>query len=719
MKTIILKSSAFALLLAIIISLLIAYLTLPTMPNEEGFLNKAQQYNVEVMRDAYGIPHIYGQKDVDTAFGLGYVQSEDDFATLQSMILATRGMLSAEIGAKAAETDFVVNFMGVWDTVNAQYDSQVPDKIKNIAQAYADGINLYAAENIDEVSTYLLPVTAKDVIAGFTFKTPMFYGFDKTLANLVNPDSPIDLAPIQENSALIWQTKHALPIGSQGIGIAPHRAAEGLTHLLINSHQPLTGPVAWYEARLHSEEGWNMVGSTFPGSPVIIHGHNNHLGWANTVNKPDLVDIYKMTINPDNENQYLLDGEWKTFTTKTAKILVKLLGPIRWTFEKEIKISDHGPVMETEQGAFAMRWAGMNEVRTLESMFATNKATNIKEFEDALKLNAMPSINFVYADNEGNVAHYYNAKFPKRINGWEWDKVLPGDRSELIWHDFLDFSFMPKTVNPQSGMVYNANNPPWMASDGNDEPRLKDFPETMGIETFVTNRALQIEEKLKDHEQISLTQLKAVKYDLAYHPNSNQISYFSKWLNQQNVSAFSELEQQAFAALQKWNLSTHMSNRQAALAVLTIKPVQKARGDEISMPQITEAFKIAVAQLVEYHGTFDVPYGDVFRLKRGERNLPISGGPDILRAVYGQEMDDSGQIENIAGDGFMMFVSWDKDGLVSSEAIHQYGSATLDSSSPHYGDQMQMFVDHEERTVPFKREDLERQLTRRYQPGKH
>lgn len=689
------------------------------MPNMQKFVEKAQYYNVEVLRDTYGIPHIYGQKDVDTAFGLGYVQSEDDFATVQSMILATRGMLSAEIGTKAAQTDFVVQFMGVWDTVDTQYDSQVPDKIKDIAQAYADGINLYAAEHQSEVSTYLLPVKAKDVIAGFTFKTPMFYGFDKILADLVNPDSPIDLAPTQVDSALIWQGNHALPIGSQGIGIAPNRSADGLTHLLINSHQPLTGPVAWYEARLHSEEGWNMVGSTFPGSPVIIHGHNNHLGWANTVNKPDLVDIYKMTINPNNENQYLLDGEWKTFNTKTAKILVKLLGPIRWTFEKDIKISEHGPVMETEKGAYAMRWAGMNEVRTLEFMFATNKATNIKEFEDALKLNAMPSINFVYADREGNVAHYYNAKFPKRIKGWQWDKVLPGDRSELIWHDFLDFSFMPKTVKPQSGLVYNANNPPWMATDGNDDPRLNDFPESMGIETFVTNRALQIEEELKDHDQISLSQLKAVKYDLAYHPNSNQMTYFSKWLNQQDLSDFSELERQALSALQKWDLTTHWSNTQAALAVMTIAPVQKARGNIVEMAQITEAFKDSVALLVKYHGTFNVPYGDVFRLKRADKNLPISGGPDILRAVYGREMDEKGQIENIAGDGFMMFVSWDKNGVVNSEAIHQYGSATLDSNSPHYADQMQMFVDHKERVVPFNRMELETQVTRRYRPGKN
>ncbi len=715
MKYISLKSTGYALAFVIAFVFSIAYLGLPSAPDSRAYLANAGNYDVEVIRDALGIPHIYGKKDVDTAFGLGYVQSEDDFQTLQSMLLATRGTLAAEIGSKAAETDFVVQFMGVWDTVNANYDEQVPEKIKQIAQAYADGVNLYAAQTSGHVSRYLLPVTAKDIIAGFTFKTPMFYGFDKILGNLVNPANPHEFSSSQ--NALIWQPAKALPIGSQGIAVAPHRSQDGLTHLLINSHQPLTGPVAWYEARLHSEEGWNMVGSTFPGSPVIIHGHNDHLGWANTVNKPDLVDIYQLIINPENKNQYFLDGAWKTFKSKTARMTVKLFGPLRWTFKKEIKISEHGPVMETEEGSFAMRWSGMNEVRTLEFMFAANKATNKKQFEDALKLNAMPSINFVYADRVGNVAHYYNAKFPKRIDGWQWEKILPGDRSDLIWNEFHDFSNMPKTVNPISGLVYNANNTPWIATDGDDDAREDQYPQSMGIETYVTNRVLQIEEKLKGVELISTQLFKEVKYDLSYHPESYQIISLQAWLAQQENEGLSQVELDALDALRNWDLSTKKSNPDAALAVMTLDPVQKASGKPVDMQVITQVFKESVAKLVQYHGTYKVPYGDVYRLKRGDKNLAISGGPDILRAIYGKEMDNKGQIENIAGDGFMMFVSWDKNGVVRSEAIHQYGSATMDKSSVHYSDQMQMFVDHQERSVLFERAELEKQAERKYRPG--
>ena len=713
----ILKPLFKLLALVTVASFTVGYFALPSLPPLKPLLNKAFEYDVDIIRDTWGIPHIYGKQDVDTAFGLGYAQSEDDFETLQPVLLATRGTLASELGPKAAKTDFVVQFMGVWDTVNKHYDKKVPQKIKGIAQAYADGVNLYAAQNPHIVSRYFLPATAKDIIAGFTFKTPMFYGFDKELGNLVNSDEPHELAKTADN-AMLWQPSEQLPIGSQGIAIAPHRSDDGLTHLLVNSHQPLTGPVAWYEARLHSEEGWNMVGSTFPGSPVIIHGHNENLGWANTVNKPDLVDFYKMEINPQNSNEYLLDGQWQTFETKIAKMRVKLLGPIHWTFEKEIKISQHGPVMETDHGLYAARWAGMDNVGTLESMFATNKATNQAEFEAALKLNAMPSINFVYADKDGNIAHYYNAMFPDRIDGWQWDKILPGDNSELIWQGYHDFSMMPKTVNPVSGLVYNANNPPFMATDGDDDAQATDYPASMGIETFVTNRAHQIEGLLKDTQHISKKQLRALKYDVSYHKNSNQIQHLMQWFEASSMDQFSEVEQQAFNHLKEWNFSTHMDNKQAALAVMTLDPVQKARGKPIAMDDITQAFKLGVSQLIEFHGKVNVPYGEVVRLIHGDKNLAISGGPDTMRAVYGKELNDDGQAMNKAGDGFLMFVSWDRDGLVASDAIHQFGSATLDESSPHYNDQMEMFVNHQERKVLFNREDLEKHVERRYKPGK-
>lgn len=693
----------------------VAVLTLPNSPSKTLIEKTALQYDVEIIRDALGIPHIYGQSNADTAFGLGYAQSEDDFATLQTVVLATRGTLAAENGYKAAKTDFVVQFMGVWDTVNRRYESDVPAHIKALAQAYADGVNLYAAQNPDEVSDFLLPVTAKDLIAGFTFKTPMFYGFDDQLGKLVNADEPLALAK-QNKNALLVQPQESLPLGSQGIAIAPKRSADNATHLLVNSHQPLTGPVAWYEARLHSEEGWNVVGSTFPGAPVIIHGHNQDIGWSNTVNKPDLVDFYKLKVNPDNEYQYWLDGRWQDFETKQAQITIKVWGPLRWTFNKEIKLAEHGPVMETEHGAYAVRWAGMNEVRTFEFMHAVNMAKDHKEFERALAMNAMPSINYVYADKDGNIAHYYNAMFPKRVSGWQWDKVLPGDYSELIWQDYWGFDMMPKTVNPRSGLVYNANNPPNMSTDGDDDADLADYPESMGIERFVTNRAYRIEEIANTLEAISLDDFKKLKFDLRYSEQSNQIKHLKQWLGLVDRTNLSGEQKKAIADLSRWNYSTDKQNELAALAVMTLDPIQKARGHDVELSQTTRAFQSAVKQLTQYYGHHKVQWGEVMRLQHGDINLPIDGGPDILRAVYGKEMNKNGHMINRAGDGFMMFVQWDEDGNVFSQAAHQFGSASTRPDSIHYNDQMQAFVDHQLREVVLDRSKVINKAKSIYHP---
>ncbi|SDK79275.1 penicillin acylase family protein [Microbulbifer yueqingensis] len=701
-------------------ALAIGYLSLPpstaSQLRQYDFSAAARNFDVEIIRDDWGVPHIYGESDTDVAFGLAYAHAEDDFATIQDVILATRGKLAAENGMRAAKTDYLAQWMGIWPAIEQGY-RKLPQHTRAVAEAYATGLNLYAARNPGDVSRYLLPVTGEDLVAGFTFKAPMFYGFDRVLGELLDPDAVHEVAKSGQD-ALAWVPERRLPTGSQGIAVAPHRSGDGATRLLVNSHQPLTGPVAWYEARLHSSEGWNMAGATFPGAPVIIHGHNEYLGWANTVNKPDLADIYRLTINPDNPDQYLLDGEWRTFATREAHITVKLWGPLHWTVTRPIRIAAHGPVMETEHGTYAVRWAGMGEIRTLGFMLALNKAKSREEFEAALKMQAMPSINYVYADREGNIAHYYNAMFPRRIEGWDWQKYLPGDRSDLIWDGYRDFAMMPKTVNPDSGLVFNANNPPFQSTDGNDAPRAGDYPGSMGIESHLTNRALQIETLYGSRDKISPADFEQLKYDHHYHPDAFQARALRRWLASEKPADFQrEPYRSALAALGQWDLSTARDNREAALAVLTLQPVQDAAGERVPDSAIDRAFREAVDELVASHGSATVPYGQVNRHVRGTQDWPLDGGPDTLRAVYGGPLNSDGRLENHAGDSYIMFAEWDAEGRVHSRAVHNFGAATLDDTSPHFADQAPLFAAEKLRPVYFYREALESHVSRRYRPA--
>ena len=667
----------------------------PEAPDLAPLIAKAARYHVRIVRDTYGVPHIFGMRDADVGFGIGYAHSEDDFATIQDVALATRGTLAASEGAKAAPGDYLVHAMRVWKTVNAKYNRALPGDVKAVLEAYADGVNYYAALHPALVKSGLLPLTGKDIAAGFVFKTPFFYGFADTLKKLTTDTGG----------------NPPLPIGSNGLAVAPSRSSDGATRLLVNSHQPYSGPVAWYEAVLQSEQGWHVAGGFFPGTPFMLHGHNEHLGWANTVNEPDLVDIYRLTINPENENQYRLDGRWRDFEVEDAAIRVKVFGPLIWTVHRPVLFSAHGPVFRTDHGVFAVRYAGMGEVRQVLQYYRLNKARNLDEWKAAMRLQALPSINYVYADEKGNIGYVYNGQFPVRKDGVDWRSYLPGDRSDLIWHAYLPFDRMPQLWNPKSGFVFNSNNTPFHATAPQDDLKPAAFPSWMGIQANMTNRALRALETFGADTAISADAFRKYKFDIRYSDKSE----VAKMIVEVCAHPDSDLVS-ACALLKGWNRSTDIHNRGAALAILMAAPVGRARHDHDWSLTPVLALHRAIDLLTTHFHRMDPEWGQVNRFRRGAIDLPIDGGPDTYRAVYGQPQPD-GTLTAIDGDTFVMFVTWDRDGRLSSQSIHQFGSATLDTHSPHYADQSSLFVAMKTKPVLFTTAQLRRHIEADYRPG--
>jgi acyl-homoserine-lactone acylase len=255
-------------------------------------------YRIE--RDAYGVPTIYGETDAATAFGLAYAHAEDDFATIQRQVLAVRGELGAVDGAEGAQADYFGKLIDVKGQLAAGIDTVSPEA-RAMAQGYADGLNLYAAKHPKEVlRPQVFPLTGEDVIGGFVLVSPLFFGVDSTVSRLFgNGEIPPDREPEER--------------GSNAFAFAPHRTADGSTVLVSNSHQPWEGAAAWYEARIASGEGWSMQGALFPGSPVILMGHNAHLGWTNTVNRADLTDVYKLVLDKSGK-RYSSTANGRTWT---------------------------------------------------------------------------------------------------------------------------------------------------------------------------------------------------------------------------------------------------------------------------------------------------------------------------------------------------------------------------------------------------------------------
>jgi len=615
------------------------------------------------------------------------------------VLLATRGQLAARDGLKAATTDYLVQLMRIWPAVRRDYPG-LPADLRAVLEAYADGVNAYGAAHPNQVSAGVLPVTGQDIAAGFAFKTPFFYGLDKTLSQLMAPEPK----------------KPPAPTGSNGVAVAPSRSADGATRLLVNSHQPYTGPVAWYEAVLESGQGWHVAGGFFPGAPFMLHGHNAHLGWANTVNAPALSDVYRLELNPEDKNAYRLDGAWRKLETAPAKLRIKLFGPFFITVTKEMAFSVHGPVLKTDHGAFAVRYAGRDEGRQALQYYRLNKAGDLAEWRAAMALQLLPSINYLYADEAGNIGYVYNGQFPARkAADAEPARELPGDRSDLIWTSYLPFDQVPQIWNPRCGLVFNSNNTPFSgtacADDGLDPKRV---PKSLGVQTNMTNRAMRAQETYGADTAITAERFRAYKYDLTYSERSKVVEVVRR------LAAVDPRGDADLAAaqdvLKRWDRRMDAHNRSAALVALTTAPITTAEYTHVTPPDPLTSLKTASAELKRKFGRLDPEWGQVNRIRRGTVDLPIDGGPDTYRSVWGRPQPD-GTLTADAGDTYIMFVTWDRRGRLSSESAHQFGSATLDTRSTHYADQTPMFVKMATKPVWFTEKDLAGHIRSDYAPG--
>lgn len=703
-------------------------------PDPETLIPAEGEYDVTIKRDDFGVPHIFGKTDADVAYGLAYANCEDDYDTMEQGLFLSRGEIGMREGREMAPFDYLVKLFKFREVVEEQYETDLPEDTRALLEAYADGMNHYAALHPEEVHPDApYPATGQDIVAGFVIKSPMFFGMDRYARKLLDENYHPEIAE-KETVAEVRTTADGLKfakdvsfagpgfltgdteIGSNTFAVAPSRTADGSTFLNINSHQPFTGPVAWYEAHLKSEEGLDIVGGVFPGTPIILHGHNQHLGWAHTVNKPDLVDLYALELNPENENQYMYDGEWLDFERDEVTLKVKLWGGIKIPVTRETLHSVHGPAMRTPSGAvYAIKYAGYGDITQVEQWYRMNKATNIDAFEEALRIQGIASFNIGYADKDGNIWYVYNAKFPKRAPGWDWSKVLPGNISETNWTEYEPFEAMPQIRNPEAGYVYNCNGSPFLSTAVSENLDPDDFSPTLGFEDHDTNRELRAFELLDADDSISWEEFYAIKYDTKYSEQSRAAHY--KTSIPENVKSDDPVVREAIEVLKRWNLDTDLENTSTAVAVMSMEPVVRAEIFGQKVPDINKVFVEKAKLLHETFGKVDVPWGEVNHLVRGDLSLPIEGGPDTLRAVYGSWDAEAQQLAAEAGDCYVLLVRWDKDGNMHSESIHQFGSATLDPESPHYADQAKLFVKTEMKPTRMNEADLAGHITREYRPG--
>ena len=662
------------------------------------------QYQVEIMRDTWGVPHIFGKTDADTAHGLAYAHAEDDFETIQELLLTIKGKLASVRGKDLAPYDYYVQLFRIWDDVNEKYDALSED-IRSVCEAYADGLNLYASQHPQLLERNVWPVKGKDIVAGFVHKLPLFFGVDNVLKQIYQAKEN----PKVSQAGLGLQQG----IGSNFLAVGPNRSADGATRVAINTHQPWEGPVAWYEAHVVSEEGLNLYGGLFPGSPIVLLGHNQNLAWGHTVNYPDLIDVYKLEINPKNPNEYRFDGQWKSLKIRKVPIEIQIWRNLRWTFHRETLWSEHGPALRNANGVYAIRYAGIGEIGQVEQWYRMGKAKNLEEFKVAMRLHTIPMFNTGYADRKGNLYYVYNALLPLRNEQYNWAGYVPGNSSSTLWTSYLPYDQLPQVENPPSAFLQSCNNNPFQTTTGIGNPNPLKYSPNFGIEDIMTNRALRARELFGNNPSVTRKEFFQYKFDKYYSADSVLAESINRFLEEAKTE---DLElTKAIDLIRSWDLQTNIDNRAAALAILTFRPKDRPADFQYDYFLFLKRLKENVDLFKKNFGRIDVPWGKVSRIIRGDIDLPIAGGPDILRAIYSQVIND-GRLKGVAGDCFFQIVEWDKQGNLQSWVINQYGSHSWKKTSPHYNDQSLLFAQEKMRPSWFNKEDILKNLERRYSP---
>jgi acyl-homoserine-lactone acylase len=686
----------------------------------------AKAYTAEINRDEFGVPHISGKTDADVAFGIAWAHAEDDFSTLQEVVAMTRGRFGALAGTDGAAVDFAYHFIGARQTAERHY-AELPADVRAVIEGYASGLNRYAAQHPGEVRlARLFPVNGQDVAAGFALRQPFFFGLDRVLKPLAEgtefrPEhgAPLNGKPaatLAEGDQQIPGPAMPLPMGetaensgSNAFAVAPARSGDGTTRLLSNSHQPYRGGVAWYELVIESDEGWHFAGATFPGSPYPFLGHNETLGWTNTVNRPDLIDIYKLEVDAAAAN-YKLDGQWQPLE-KTRVWLGVRFGPLVIPVPRTVWRTKHGPAMINARGAFAVRYAGIDSIASLEQYYRITKAKDFAEWQKAMAQQGVPATNFIYADKAGNIAYWYNAALPDRRAGPDWRSVVPGNRSDLIWPGPIPFARYPHLINPRSGWLFNANNTPFVAAGPGSELDPANVPAIWGVETDMTNRARRAARLLGEAKLLDRANLLRIKFDKGWE-RAGYVAGMFDGIAKLDLKDAPELAK-AQRLLAGWDMTADGQGSADALAVMVLGAAMKKSYGLNSPPDPREELAKAVQHLTEYFGRIDPPLGDVLRLRQGSIDLPMLGGSDTLRAASLWDEQPDGRLAVKHGDSFIMLVEWDKQGRLHSESIQPYGAATTRPSSPNYADQIALFARQEFKPVRFNRADARKHAVRR------
>ena len=660
--------------------------------------------NIEIVRDQFGVPHIYAQTDAEVAYGLAWANAEDDFTTIQEAYLAGNAMLSDYIGLKGAAADFITQFIGSKNLIEEKI-GDISEDYMEVVEGYSQGLNAYARNNPDKVLyKKLFPITPKKMLMYSQLQLFISNEGAYWAGRILNNDTQDGF--LDQNLT-----------GSNVIAMNSSKTVTGETFLAINTHQPLEGPTSWYEVHLNSEEGTNIIGTMYPGTPNILIGVNEHLGWSHTVNYPDKTDVFKLKMK--NKRKYIVDEQEYELEKLKAKISIKVLGiPIK--INRKYYKSIYGPTLKNKSGYYSIRTPTLFNIKALEQWWRMGKSKNFSEFYNTLKMRQLPGFNIGYADKYDTIFYMSNGIIPKRAEGYNWKGIVPGDTKKTLWTEYHDIEDLPQVIQPDAGFIYNANHSPFKSTTAEENPKEEDFSQRMGYETYDNNRSTRLIELIESYDKVSYEDFKDIKYDNSFPSKFNY--------NFMDISIIEtlklEAENDSFELLdiiQKWNRKTDIDSQGGGIfGVLYYQLVWNYRDEilknnkTVSRETLLSALKDVKGYLIDNFGSINITLGDFQKLVRGDKEIPIWGLPDVITAMSSRPYKD-GKHKVTQGESYIGLVRFNKNGPIL-ESIISFGNSD-NPDSDHYTDQMEKYSKFKTKKMTFDRDEIYKEAKKIYNPN--
>lgn len=682
---------------------------------------------VEILRDRWGIAHIYGETDADTVFGTLYAQAEDDFNRVETNYINAMGRLAEAEGAGEIYRDLRMRLFIRQGEMEELYESS-PDWLKQLMDAFADGLNYYLYTHpevtprvFNRFEPWMALTFSEGSIGGDIERVNIarlrdFYGPGDTIA--MTDDLVVDMEPR----------------GSNGFSIAPANTANGNALFLINPHTSF-----FFRSELHmvSEEGLNAYGAVTWGQFFIYQGFNENTGWMHTSSRADAIDEYLETIVERDDGYYYVYGDEERRLQESQVEIDYRDGDDLNTREFTVYHSHHGPIIREQDG----RWVAISlmeePVRALTQSYLRTKSRNYMEFNASMELLTNSSNNTVYADSDGNIAYYHGNFIPRRDPSFDWNAPLDGSDPATDWQGLHPLDELITVLNPPNGWIQNTNNTPFSAA-GEYSPRAEDYPAYMANNPE-NPRGIHAVRVLEGRTDFTLDSLIEAAYDsllTAFEP------LIPALLAAAEEAPADDLGEQ-LALLADWDYRFGVDSVETTLAVYWAQALMDSVNDEAgaaginiyeymaanaSPAQQLDALREASAELQSDWGSWQVPWGEVNRYQRingdivqqfndEEESWPVgfaSGRWGALASFGSRKYPGTRRMYGTSGNSFVAAVEFGSP--LRARAI-TVGGLQNDPALPHFDDQAEMYANGEFRDVLFYRDDIEANLERSYRPG--